>query len=80
MGNKCYRCGSENLIKVIPAKALVIPELKKEVEDGLAEVDCGCSGFQTGHRTKCRDCGFMWDYLTEQQLERQLAEKEKEQP
>ena len=73
MTKKCYRCGSENLVKVVPAKALVIPEIKKEVEDGLAEASCGCAGFQTGYRTKCRDCGFTWDYLMERQME---AEKE----
>lgn len=71
MTKKCYRCGSEKLIKVIPAKTLVIPELKKEVEEGLAEVDCGCAGFQTAERTRCRDCGFTWDYLTERQMELQ---------
>lgn len=69
MAKKCYRCGSENLIKVLPAKALVVPELKKEVEAGLAEVSCGCAGFQTGHRTKCKACGFTWDYLLERQME-----------
>ena len=78
MVKKCYRCGSENLIKVIPAKALVIPELKKEVMDGLAEVSCGCAGFETGSRTKCKDCGFVWDYLIEQQLEELKKEEEKE--
>lgn len=71
MAKKCYRCGSENLIKVISAKTLVIPELKAEVEAGLAEVDCGCAGFQTASRTRCKDCGFTWDYLIEEQMKEQ---------
>ena len=36
MAKKCFRCGSEKLVKVVPAKALVIPEIKQEVEDGTA--------------------------------------------
>ena len=43
MAKKCFRCGSEKLVKVVPAKALVIPEIKQEVEDGTAVVSCGCA-------------------------------------
>ncbi len=71
MAKKCFRCGSEDLIKIVPASALVIPEIKKEVEQGLAKANCGCTGFQTGHRTKCKSCGFEWDYLIERQMEEQ---------
>ena len=31
MAKKCFRCGSEKLVKVVPAKALVIPEIKQKV-------------------------------------------------
>lgn len=72
MAKTCYRCGSENLIKVVSAKSLVVPEIKAQVEAGLAEVSCGCAGFQTGSRTRCKDCGFTWDYLIEQQMEQDI--------
>lgn len=76
MGKRCYRCGSDDLIKVVSARSLVIPEIKQAVAEGLAEVSCGCAGFQTGHRTKCRNCGFVWDDLMEAQLEQNRRENE----
>ncbi|MEG0830657.1 MAG: hypothetical protein RSD88_08580 [Anaerovoracaceae bacterium] len=69
MKQKCYRCGSENIIKVVPAAAMAVPEIKSEVEAGKAEVSCGCTGFQTGSRKKCKSCGFQWDSVIEAQLE-----------
>ena len=71
MAKKCFRCGSEKLVKVVPAKALVIPEIKQEVEDGTAVVSCGCAGFLSSHMTRCRNCVFEWDDIMEQQMMQQ---------
>ena len=61
----------KKLVKVVPAKALVIPEIKQEVEDGTAVVSCGCAGFLSSHMTRCRNCGFEWDDIMEQQMMQQ---------
>ena len=66
MAKKCFRCGSEKLVKVG-----VIPEIKQEVEDGTAVVSCGCAGFLSSHMTRCRNCGFEWDDIMEQQMMQQ---------
>ena len=71
MAGKCFRCGSDNLVKVVPAKSLVIPEIKQEVETGIAEVSCGCTGFFSSHITRCRNCGFKWDDIMERQMMQQ---------
>ena len=68
MIKKCFRCGSDNLVKVVSAKSLVIPEIKREVESGAAEVSCGCAGFLSSHITRCRNCGFEWDDIMERQM------------
>lgn len=71
MKRKCFRCGSENLVKVVSAKALVIPEIKQEVESGAAEISCGCTGFLSSHMTRCKNCGFEWDNMMERQMMQQ---------
>ena len=75
MVKKCYRCGSERLTRLVPAGALVVPEISEAVAEGLAEVVCNNDGFMTGYRTRCEDCGFEWTPLMEKRLE---AEKKSE--
>ena len=58
MIKKCFRCGSDNLVKVVSAKSLVIPEIKREVESGAAPISL----------TRCRNCGFEWDDIMERQM------------
>lgn len=69
MSKKCYKCGSENLIKIVPAGALAVPEVSEAVAIGIAEVVCNDDGLMTGYRTKCKDCGFEWTYTIEQKFE-----------
>ena len=61
MANKCFRCGSEKLVKVVPAKALVIPEIKQEVEDGTAVVSCGCAGFLWQYEPAVHTVCWSWN-------------------
>ena len=65
---KCFQCDSENVIKLIPAKALIFPEKRAEIESGIAEILYECAAFQTGYLWKCKDCGYKWDPLMEKQL------------
>lgn len=67
MSRRCPRCESDNTIKVYSARALAIPEFRKEVEEGLAIVgECGCHGTGNGIEYKCRDCNLQWDELMEE--------------
>ncbi|MGI6722119.1 MAG: hypothetical protein ACOX4I_06165 [Anaerovoracaceae bacterium] len=61
----CPKCGSENYVKVVGAKSLIIPEIKDEVKQGITEIACGCHGTFSGVEYRCRDCGFRWDDLIE---------------
>ena len=76
MAKKCYRCGSERLTRLVPAGALVVPEISEAVAEGLAEVVCNNDGFMTGYRTRCEDCGFEWTPLMEERLEAEKNQKE----
>ena len=75
MVKKCYRCGSERLTRLVPAGALVVPEISEAVAEGLAEVVCNNDGFMTGDRTRCEDCGFEWTPLMEERLEAEKNQK-----
>lgn len=75
MVKKCYRCGSERLTRLVPAGALVVPEISEAVAEGLAEVVCNNDGFMTGYRTRCEDCGFEWTLLMEERLEAEKNQK-----
>lgn len=75
MVKKCYRCGSERLTRLVPAGALVVPEISEAVAEGLAEVVCNNDGFMTGYRTRCEDCGFEWTPLMGKRLEAALIKK-----
>lgn len=72
MGKYCPRCKSEHIIKIVPAKSIVIPEVRKEIENGTARASCGCVGHFWGEEYECRDCGFHWDPL----IEKGMAEQE----
>ena len=50
MAKKCYICGSENLTRLVPAGALVVPEISEAVADGLLEAVCKDEGFMTDCR------------------------------
>ena len=75
MAKKCYICGSENLTRLVPAGALVVPEISEAVADGLLEVVCNDDGFMTGYRTRCENCGFEWTPLMEKRLEDEPIKK-----
>ena len=75
MVKKCYRCGSERLTRLVPAGALVVPEISEAVAEGLAEVVCNNDGFMTGYRTRCEDCGFEWTPLIGKRLEAEKNQK-----
>ena len=75
MAKKCYSCGSENLTRLVPAGALVVPEISEAVADGLLEVVCNDEGFMTGYRTRCENCGFEWTPLMEKRLEDEPIKK-----
>ncbi len=75
MAKKCYICGSENLTRLVPAGALVVPEISEAVADGLLEVVCNDDGFMTGYRTRCEECGFEWTPLMEKRLEDEPIKK-----
>ena len=75
MVKKGSRCGSERLTRLVPAGALVVPEISEAVAEGLAEVVCNNDGFMTGYRTRCEDCGFEWTPLMGKRLEAELIKK-----
>ena len=75
MVKKCYRCGSKRLTRLVPAGALVVPEISEAVAEGLAEVVCNNDGFMTGYRTRCEDCGFEWSPLMGKRLEAEKNQK-----
>ena len=75
MAKKCYRCGSERLTRLVPAGALVVPEISEAVAEGLAEVICNNDGFMTGYKTRCEDCGFEWTHLMGKRLEDEPIKK-----
>lgn len=74
MSKKCIKCGSENVIKIVPAASMVIPEVKQEVKEGRAKVSCCCAGGFSGTSYKCKDCGFKWDSQIEEHMEKQQEE------
>ena len=75
MAKKCYRCGSENLTMLVPAGAMIVPEINEAVADGRVEVICNNEGFMTGSRTRCNDCGFEWTPLMKKRLEEEPIRK-----
>lgn len=74
MEQKCYRCGSARVAKVIPAKAAFLPEWKEELASGRAVAACGCGGTAGSQVKRCQDCGFEWDYYYERAMEMEALE------
>ena len=71
---KCYRCGSTQVAKVIPAKAAFLPEWKAEIAAGRAVAACGCGGTAGAQVKRCLSCGFEWDYYYERAMEMEALE------
>jgi hypothetical protein len=65
MEKKCYKCGSANVAKIVPAGAACIPEVKKDIVEGRAIACCCCAGTGSTGSYRCKDCGFEWDYYFE---------------
>lgn len=74
---KCYRCGSTQVAKVIPAKAAFLPEWKAEIAAGRAVAACGCGGTAGAQVKRCLSCGFEWDYYYERAMELEALEDAK---
>lgn len=70
MEKKCYRCGSTNVAKVVAASSAYLPEIKKEILEGRAVVNCCCAGGATNGLQRCKDCGFEWDYYYERAMQK----------
>ena len=45
MIKKCFRCGSDNLVKVVSAKSLVIPEINARLKAELPKSAAAARGF-----------------------------------
>ena len=71
MEKKCYKCGSSRVAKVVPASALCIPEIKKDVEEGRAVANCCCGGSAGSGVYRCLDCNFEWDHYFELGMEQE---------
>lgn len=65
MEKKCFKCGSTDIVKVVPASAASIPEIKKDIEEGRAVMSCCCAGTGRSSVFRCKACGFEWDYYYE---------------
>jgi hypothetical protein len=71
----CYKCGSSHVAKVVPASALCVPEIRKDVEEGRAVTNCGCGGTSGSGIYRCLDCGFEWDHYMELSMLQELDAK-----
>lgn len=72
---KCFQCGSSHVAKVVPASALCVPEIRKDVEEGRAVTNCCCSGSAGSGIYRCLDCGFEWDHYMEMSMLQELEAK-----
>lgn len=71
MEKKCYKCGSTNVVRVVPASLAGIPEIKKDIEEGRAVASCCCAGAGCGTVYRCQDCNFEWDHYYELGMQQQ---------
>jgi hypothetical protein len=71
----CLRCGSDHVVKVVPASALCVPEIRKDVEEGRAVANCCCSGSAGSGIYRCLDCNFEWDRYLEMGILEELEAK-----
>lgn len=72
---KCLRCGSEHVVKVVPASALCVQEIRKDVEEGRAVASCCCGGTAGSGIYRCLDCNFEWDRYMETGILQELEAK-----
>lgn len=68
---KCYKCGSANVVKVVPASAAGIPEIKKDIIEGRSIISCCSAGKASGSLYRCKDCNFEWDHYFELGIQQQ---------
>lgn len=71
----CFRCGSKRVAKVVPASALCVPEIRKDVEEGRAVTNCCCGGTAGSGIYRCLDCNFEWDRYMELSMLQDLETK-----
>lgn len=76
MERKCYKCGSTNIARVVPASLATVPEIKKEILEGRAVMNCCCAGTGTKELYRCKDCNFEWDYFYELGMKQQEESEE----
>ena len=62
---KCYRCGSFNVAKVVPASLAYLPEIREDILKGKAVTKCCPAGQGVSGQYRCLDCDFEWDYYYE---------------
>lgn len=74
MEKKCYKCGSANVVKVVPASAAGIPEIKKDIIEGRSVISCCSAGKASGSLYRCKDCNFEWDHYYELGIQQQEKE------
>lgn len=77
MDKKCFKCGSDQIVAIVPAVSALIPEVKADIMTGKAEIACCRTNFATGSRYKCKNCGFEWDSYYEIAQERESHIKKK---
>ncbi|WP_027399227.1 hypothetical protein [Anaerovorax odorimutans] len=76
MEKKCYKCGSTNVVKVVPAGSACIPGIKEDIKEGRAVVNCCCAGKGSSDIYRCKDCNFEWDYFYELGMKQQEEEND----
>jgi len=69
---KCYKCGSEKVVRIVSANAACIPSVKEQILSGKAEMNCCCAGTGSTGMYRCKDCGFEWDYYYERAMDLKL--------
>lgn len=65
MEKKCYKCGSSNIARFVPASMAHLPEIKKEILEGRAIIRCCPAAILVPGLHYCKDCGFQWDFYYE---------------
>lgn len=65
MERKCFKCHSTKVVKVVPAAAAGIPEIRRDIQEGRAVVSACCAGTGRSSLYRCQDCGFQWDHYYE---------------
>ena len=72
----CYNCGSQNTIRYVTSLMADMPEIKEEMEEGVTKVKPAGVGNGASSHYICQDCGYRWEMFQEQQLDREMSERE----